>query len=81
MGRSAHYPVTHTQIKTLTASSGAQQVSIENAFLGPILERILVALFKISKIVCSASAVGWLVTGLQRGRVTSLLGSTSGTSY
>jgi len=36
MKRKAHYPVTHTQIKTFTASSGAQQVSIDSAFLGPI---------------------------------------------
>ena len=42
----AHYPVTHTQIKTFTASSGAQQVSIDNAFLGPIPERILIAMDK-----------------------------------
>ena len=33
--RIAHYPVMHTQIKTSTASSGAQQVSINYAFLGP----------------------------------------------
>jgi len=38
--RKAHYPLTHTQIKTLTASSGAQQVSIGNAFLGNIPERL-----------------------------------------
>jgi hypothetical protein len=37
-----HYPVTHTQIKTFIAISGAQQVSIENAFLGPIPERSLI---------------------------------------
>jgi len=46
MKRKAHYPVTHTQIIKLTATSGAQQVSIDNAFLGPIPERILIALFK-----------------------------------
>jgi len=46
MKRKAHYPVTHTQIKIFTASSGAQQVSIENAFLGPIPERILIAFVK-----------------------------------
>jgi hypothetical protein len=39
MKRKAHYPITHTQIKTFTASSGAQQVSIDNAFLGPIPEK------------------------------------------
>ena len=46
MKRKAHYPVTHTQIKTFTASSGAQQVSIDNTFLGPIPERILIAFVK-----------------------------------
>ena len=35
MKRKAHYPVTHTQIKTFTASSGSQQISIDNAFLRP----------------------------------------------
>jgi hypothetical protein len=33
MKRKAHYPVTRSQIKTFTASSGAQQFSIDNAFL------------------------------------------------
>ena len=33
MKRKAHYPVTHTQIKTFTASSGAQHISNVNAFL------------------------------------------------
>jgi hypothetical protein len=28
--RKAHYPITHTQIKIFTASSGAQQISINN---------------------------------------------------
>ena len=46
MKRKAHYPVTHTQIKNFTASSGAQQVFVNNVFLGPITERILVALVK-----------------------------------
>jgi len=46
MKRKAHYPVTHTQIETFTASSGDQQVSIDNAFLGPISEKILIALVK-----------------------------------
>ena len=31
MKRKAHYPVTHTQIKTFTASPGAQQDSIYSA--------------------------------------------------
>jgi hypothetical protein len=55
MKRKAHYPVTHTQIKTFTASSGAQQVSIDNAFLGPIPERILLAMVKNTAFVVSAS--------------------------
>ena len=46
MKRKAHYPVTHTQIKTFTASSGSQPVCINNAFLGPIPERILVVLLR-----------------------------------
>ena len=40
MMRRALYPVTHTQIKTFKASSGAQQVSIDSAFLSPFPERI-----------------------------------------
>ena len=55
MKRKAHYPVTHTQNKTFTASSGAQQISIDNAFLGPIPERILIALVKNTAFVGSAS--------------------------
>jgi len=55
MKRKAHYSAIHTQIKTFTASSGAQQVSIDNAFLGPIPERILVALVKNTSFVGSAS--------------------------
>jgi hypothetical protein len=50
----AHYPVTHTQIKTFTASSGPQQVSIDNAFLGPLPERILIAFVKNTAFVGSA---------------------------
>jgi len=42
----AHYTLTHTQIKIFTARSGAQQVSIDNAYLGPIPERILIAFVK-----------------------------------
>ena len=42
----AHYPVTHTQIIPFTTSSGSQQVSIDNAFLWSIPERILIALVK-----------------------------------
>jgi hypothetical protein len=55
MKRKAHYPVTHTQIKTFTASSGAQHVSIDNAFLGPIPERLLVRLVKNSAFVGSTT--------------------------
>jgi len=55
MKRKAHYPVTHTQIKTVTASSGAQQVPLDNAFLEPIPERILIALVKNTAFVGSAT--------------------------
>jgi hypothetical protein len=47
----AHYPITHSQIKIFTVSSGAQQISINNAFTGPIPERLLVALVKNSSFV------------------------------
>ena len=46
MKRKAHYPVILTQITTFTATSGSQQISIDNAFLGPIPERILIGLVK-----------------------------------
>jgi hypothetical protein len=36
MKRKAHYPLTHTQIKTSIAGAGARQISIDNAVLGPI---------------------------------------------
>ena len=39
MNLKAHYPVTHTQNETFTASSLSEQVSIDNVFLGPIPER------------------------------------------
>ena len=55
MKRNAHYPVTHTQIQTFGASSGSQQISIDNAFFGPIPERILIALFKNAAFLGSAS--------------------------
>jgi hypothetical protein len=42
MKRRANYPVTHTQITPFTTSSGAQQVTIDNAFLGSIPESILI---------------------------------------
>jgi hypothetical protein len=54
MKRKAHYPVTHTQIKSFT-SSGTQQISINNAFLGPVPDRILVILVKNKAFVGSAS--------------------------
>jgi len=46
MKRKAHYPLTHTQIKTFTASSGTQQISINNACVGPVPHRILIVLVK-----------------------------------
>ena len=49
------YPVTHNQFKTFTASSGSRQLSIVNAFLGPIPERILIILVKYTAFVGSAS--------------------------
>ena len=55
MKRKAYYPVTHTQIKNFTANSGAQEVSIENAFLGPMPERILIAMLKNTAFVVSVS--------------------------
>jgi hypothetical protein len=55
MKRKAHYPLTHTQIKTFTAGTGAQHVSIDNAFLGPIPERLLRGMVKNSAFVDSTS--------------------------
>jgi hypothetical protein len=55
MKRKAHYPITHTQIKTFTAGAGAQQISIDNAFLGPIPERLLIGLVKNTAFVGSVS--------------------------
>jgi hypothetical protein len=55
MKRKAHFPVTHTQIKTFTASSGAQQVSIDNALLGTIPEKIIITMVKNAAFVGSAS--------------------------
>ena len=45
----------NTVIKTFAASSGPQQVSIDNALLGPFPERILIALVKNTTFVGSAS--------------------------
>jgi len=55
MRRKAQHPVTHTQIKMFRASSGSLQVSLDNSFLGPILERILIAFVKNAAFVGSAS--------------------------
>jgi hypothetical protein len=49
------YPVTHNEIKSFTTSSGTQQISINNAFLGPVPERILVFLVKNDSFFGSAS--------------------------
>ena len=54
MKHKAHYPVTHSQIKTLTAIYGVQDVSIENAFPGTVPERILIAFVKNTPFVGSA---------------------------
>jgi hypothetical protein len=51
----AHYSVIHTRIKTFTTISGAQQVSIDNAFLGSIPEIILIVLVKNTAFFGSAS--------------------------
>jgi len=53
--RRTYYPVTHPQIKIFTESSGTQQVSIYNAILEPIPERILIAFVKNTVFVGSAS--------------------------
>jgi len=55
MNRKAHYPVTHTQIKVSTASSGTQLISINNAFFGPVPDRILIVLVKNAAFVGPAS--------------------------
>jgi len=51
----ADYPVTHTQTKTSTASSGFQQVSIYSAYLAPIPERILIEMVRNTVFAGSAS--------------------------
>jgi len=55
MKRKAHYPATHTQIKTFKASSGTQQISINNAFLRLVPDRIKIVLVKNAAFVGSAS--------------------------
>jgi hypothetical protein len=54
--KNAHYPITHTQIKTFTVGSGVQHISLNNAFTGPVPERLLVALVKNSSFVGSVSS-------------------------
>jgi len=51
----AHYPVTHIQIKKFTAISWAQQIFIDNAFLGHVPQKILIAFVKTTSFVGSAS--------------------------
>jgi menaquinone-dependent protoporphyrinogen IX oxidase len=46
MKRKAHYAVMHSQIKIFTASYRTQQISINNAFIGPVPDRILIVLVK-----------------------------------
>jgi hypothetical protein len=53
--RKAIYPVTHSQIKFFTASSGVRLVSLDNAFLGLIPDIIFIALFKNTAFVGSVS--------------------------
>ena len=55
MKRKAHYPLTHTEIITFRASSGAQQVSIDNVFLGPVPEIILTEFVRNTTFVGCAS--------------------------
>ena len=54
MKRKAHYSVTYTQIQNFTASSEAQQISIDNTFFRPIPERILISLVKNNAFIGSA---------------------------
>jgi hypothetical protein len=51
----------NTQIKTFIAGSGAQQVSIDIAFLGPIPERILMVLVENIAFVGSASTNPFII--------------------
>jgi hypothetical protein len=55
MKRKTIYPVTYSHIKTFTVSSGARQVSLDNAFLGQITDRILITLVKNTVFVGSVS--------------------------
>ena len=55
MKRKAHYRVMHTQIKTFTVSSGTPQISKNNAFLGPVPDRILIVSVQNAAFVGSAS--------------------------
>ena len=53
--RKAHCPVTQTQIKKFTVTYEALQVSIDNAFLGTIPEKIIVVFVKNTTFLFSAS--------------------------
>jgi hypothetical protein len=53
--RKAYYPVKHTQIKTFTANSGTQQISINNALFGLVPDRILIPLVKNAAFFCFTS--------------------------
>jgi len=46
MKRKAYYPVTHAQIKTFTASSAFEQVSIDTAYFGQIPETIRISMVR-----------------------------------
>ena len=61
MKHKAQYAVTHTKIEYLAARSEAQQFSIDNAFLGPNLQRTLIALVKNTALVVSTIAYTYLV--------------------
>jgi len=56
MKRKAHYPLTHIQMKTFTASFGAQLITMDDAFLGTFPEMIRVSFFINGVSVGSASA-------------------------
>ena len=77
MKRKAHYPVTHTQIKTFKSCSGAQQVSIDNALLGPIPVRTLLGFVKNTAFVGSADTN----TFLFHHHMTSLVMYVNGVQY
>jgi hypothetical protein len=53
--KKALYPITHAQIKTFTTGAGAQQISIDDAFPGPVPQRIFIGIVKSSAFVGSVS--------------------------